>query len=181
MACVFVHGTRICAVSNGYFLDITHTSRCYVTRVSWYPKPHKMTNVPVYWTPLIPPTQFLEPERGWSPILHSFLHLHATDPSIYHSFFATVATVPSIHHCFLWLHTTDSSIMTVCCYCTPLAILRLYLSNLHAQGFGDTRIPRVFRFLTICIIIPCFFLWYTYVYISIRLLTILTWRKTLQL
>jgi hypothetical protein len=64
-------------------------------------------------------------------------------------FFATLATVPSIYHCFLWLHATDPSIMTECCYCTPLAILRLYLSDLHAQGFGDTRIPGVFRVLTI--------------------------------
>jgi hypothetical protein len=62
-AYVFVRGTRICAVSNSSFLDITHTSRCYVTSVSCYPTPHTMANVPVYWTPLIPPSQSLESER----------------------------------------------------------------------------------------------------------------------
>jgi len=61
---VFVCGTHICAVSSSFFLDITHVSRCYVTSVSCYSKLHKMTNVPVYLTPLIAPSLFLESERG---------------------------------------------------------------------------------------------------------------------
>lgn len=192
VAYVFVRVTRICAVPNNCFLDITHTSRCYVTSVSCYPKPHKMTSVPVYWTPLIPAsvswvwTRLIPPFTTVScvctplippfftvscfctPLIYPFIIVFCdrSHCSLHSSLCLVTARHLSLHYdSMLLLHATRH--------------IRLYLSDLHAQGFGDTRIRWVSRVLPICIIIPCCFSWYTYVHISNRLSTILKKRKTL--